>query len=573
MALNHADHTILIIDDDAPTLKALVSYLQGAGFKPLAARSGERGLDVARRSQPDLILLDVMMPGLDGFETCRRLKAEPTLKDIPIIFLTALSNTADKIRGFEAGAVDYITKPIQNQEVLARISAHLRLRQLTRRLEQKVQEQTQELTIAFKEARQLNRQLQQTNDELACEVAERKQIEEALKESQQMLQLILDHFPARVFWKDKALNFLGCNQLGAEAQGLSSPDEIIGKNDFDFFPPEEAERYRADDRQVIESGQAKLNFEEPQTRPDGSTGWLRTSKVQLRNADGAVIGVLGTCEDITDYKQTQEELKQYRERLEELVKERTRELEKAQAELVRQARLAALGKLTTVVSHEIRNPLSTIRASAFALDRKMRDKGFGVELALDRIQRNVTRCDNIIAELLDYTRSPELNLQTVCFDAWLKQVLAEQIIPADITLAVDLAANVDVLLDLERFRRVIVNLVDNACQAMPAESSPERPEAIVRIQSAVEDKKIKLSIIDNGAGIPPEVRPRIFEPLYSTKGFGVGLGLPIVNDIVKQHEGEIEVNSEVGRGTQMIVWLPLLASSRLCPAEDEKNEA
>jgi PAS domain S-box-containing protein len=144
---------------------------------------------------------------------------------------------------------------------------------------------------------------------IVTDITERKQAEKALQESRQRLLLILDHFPARVFWKDKNLDFLGCNQLHAEDRGLNSPDEIVGKNDYDFFPVEEAELYRADDRTVIISGKAKLNFEEPQTRFDGSTRWLRTSKVPLYDGDDHVIGILGTYEDITERKQAEEEIR------------------------------------------------------------------------------------------------------------------------------------------------------------------------------------------------------------------------------------------------------------------------
>ncbi|MCB0193285.1 MAG: hybrid sensor histidine kinase/response regulator [Anaerolineae bacterium] len=122
---NASGSTILIVDDNPTNLKVLFSYLKQTGFRTLIATSGQAAIQQVNRLPPDLILLDVMMPGIDGFETCRRLKENDLSKDIPIIFITALNDTANKVKGFEAGGVDYITKPFQQEEVLARINAHL----------------------------------------------------------------------------------------------------------------------------------------------------------------------------------------------------------------------------------------------------------------------------------------------------------------------------------------------------------------------------------------------------------------------------------------------------------------
>lgn len=129
--------TILIVDDNPTNLGVLFNTLNQAGFKVLVAEDGERALAQIHRAQPDIILLDVLMPGIDGFETCRRLKSSETVADIPVIFMTALSNTVDKIKGFEAGGVDYITKPLQHEEVLARVKTHLMIRQLHQQLEER----------------------------------------------------------------------------------------------------------------------------------------------------------------------------------------------------------------------------------------------------------------------------------------------------------------------------------------------------------------------------------------------------------------------------------------------------
>lgn len=126
---------VLIVDDIEENLKVLGDTLTQAGFHPLQAKSGERALQVAARAHPDLILLDIKMPGMDGFETIQRLKADPATADIPVIFISALNQIEDKVQGFRSGAVDYVSKPFQKEEVVARVGTHLRLRQALRNVE------------------------------------------------------------------------------------------------------------------------------------------------------------------------------------------------------------------------------------------------------------------------------------------------------------------------------------------------------------------------------------------------------------------------------------------------------
>ncbi|MGD1917462.1 MAG: response regulator [Pleurocapsa sp.] len=132
--LINSQATILIVDDTPNNLQVLFSYLETAGFKVLLAEDGESALQIAQSQTPDLILLDVLMPEVDGFETCSRLKSQRATKEIPIIFLTALSETVNKVQGFKLGGVDYITKPTEQEEVLARIQTHLNLQRMRRTL-------------------------------------------------------------------------------------------------------------------------------------------------------------------------------------------------------------------------------------------------------------------------------------------------------------------------------------------------------------------------------------------------------------------------------------------------------
>src|SRR5262245_45354935 len=125
--------SILLVDDDATHLEILRVTLEGRGYRLIVARSGEDALKVARRAHPGLILLDVVMPGIDGYETCRRLKDDPDTRDAAVIFLSALNDAKDKVRGFEAGAVDFVTKPFQGDEVLARVHTHLSIQHVLRR--------------------------------------------------------------------------------------------------------------------------------------------------------------------------------------------------------------------------------------------------------------------------------------------------------------------------------------------------------------------------------------------------------------------------------------------------------
>jgi two-component system sensor histidine kinase/response regulator len=145
--------TILIVDDTPANLRALADCITTAGYALMVAEDGEEALAQTRHAVPDLILLDVMMPGLDGFETCRRLKQAHDTRDVPVIFMTALADTAEKIQGFQAGAVDYLTKPIQHEEALARVRTHLTLRHLRRQLETELALKQQFMRIAAHDLR------------------------------------------------------------------------------------------------------------------------------------------------------------------------------------------------------------------------------------------------------------------------------------------------------------------------------------------------------------------------------------------------------------------------------------
>ncbi|MDM8554273.1 response regulator [Desulfococcaceae bacterium HSG7] len=166
--------TVLIVDDEPRNLDVLHNYLQKSGFKVLVAINGEEALIRVSRTMPDLILLDVNLPGIDGFEVCRRIKALDASKDIPVIFITVEIDTVDKVKGLEIGAVDYITKPFQPEEVVARINKHLSISKL-------------------------QQQLEEQNDRLQQEIAERKQVEKLLRKSEKKYKALFNNAQVALF--------------------------------------------------------------------------------------------------------------------------------------------------------------------------------------------------------------------------------------------------------------------------------------------------------------------------------------------------------------------------------------
>jgi len=276
------------------------------------------------------------------------------------------------------------------------------------------------------------------------------------------------------------------------------------------------------------------------------------------------LGVLysGFNEMLTQIQSRDQTLEQYRSNLEELVNERTRELEAAQKELVSKEKLAIMGTLSAMVSHEIRNPLGTIRNTIFNIKQLVSKNNYDLEPELDRIERNVVRCDHIIEELLDFTRLQEKNFEPVNIDPWLNELIDEQSIPEAMTVTINLKAQVVVHIDNESFRRAVINVIQNGIQAMTKTKSGKKSEHFkqkdmkLTVESRVHQGRLELVITDNGEGIPQANLDKIYEPLYSTKSFGVGLGLPIVKGIMEQHLGGIEIDSQVGTGTKVTLWLP-----------------
>lgn len=271
-------------------------------------------------------------------------------------------------------------------------------------------------------------------------------------------------------------------------------------------------------------------------------------------------------QDITVRKAAEAQIERLNLELEGRVAARTEELRVAQAELIRKNRLAVLGQLTATVSHELRNPLGAIANSLYVLKQGLDPDDPRLPRAVDRIERCVGRCDRIVDEMLEYARSRPLRLERTRLGPWLHEIIGELTLPPGVQVVVETeppAASARI--DRDAMRRAVLNLLENAAQAMapaaPHDASVPAAELVVRCRR--DGDTVAVTIEDCGCGIPEAVLPKIFEPLFSTKSFGVGLGLPIVKRILDSHGGSVTLrNREDCSGV----------SARMCfPADPESG--
>jgi signal transduction histidine kinase len=420
---------ILLVDDTPTNLKVLAEALHGQGWKTLMAADGESAIEQVEYLRPDLILLDVMMPGIDGFETCRRLKANPDTQDIPVIFMTALSDTVDKVRGLELGAVDYVTKPFQHEEVIARTKLHLRLSQLTYKLEQEVQSRTEALSSSLQ-------QLQQTQ-----------------------LQLV----------QSEKMSTLGQLVAGIGHE-INNPIGFINGN------LKYVQEYANDVFRLLALYQAKL------PNPDAELADL-IDEIDLPYLIGDMPQMLGS------------------------MKEGVSRLQEISLSL----RTFARSDTATMVDYQVEDGLnSTLMLLGHRL--KADDRRPAIQI------------------IKDFQKTPKVR----CYAGQLNQV----------------------------FMNLFANAID-ALDDVNEGKSYQELEAIpnqITVTTELKGKELVIRIGDNGIGIDAQIREKIFEPSFTTKavGKGTGLGLPISQQIIEaKHKGKLDCFSEVGKGTEFVITLPI----------------
>jgi PAS domain S-box-containing protein len=381
-----------------------------------------------------------------------------------------------------------------------------------------------------------------------------------LDDPTRLLQLVMDNIPQFIFWKDRNSVYLGCNAKVAQAAGVGRPENIVGKTDFDLaWKREEAEFFREVDERVMSSDTAEYHIIEPQQNAEGKQAWLETNKIPLHDAAGNVVGILGTYEDITTRKQSEEALRHAQ-------------------------KMDSIGQLAGGVAHDFNNMLVGILGAAELLRRGKLGAPESTAL-LDLIVHSGQRAADLTGKLLTFSRRGRMQARVLDVHQAIDDALA--ILSRSIDRRVEIRKSFCsepplVRGDPAELESAILNLGINARDAMPEGGILEITTSTLELdaqecQTPSGDlqpgRYVEIQVRDTGHGIPEEIRARVFEPFFTTKGqgLGTGLGLAAVYGAVTEHGGAITLRSEVGTGTLFRILLPLARGDTLQPlASDQK---
>ena len=518
--------------------------LEQANCEARVATSGEEALDTLRRAHEagdtiDLVLLDIMMPGMDGYEVIARVKASPELRNTSFIVTTALNSVSSKTLGLGMGADDYLTKPFDPRELLARIDAVMRIR----RSEQALRRRNQELAALI----EINRVVTSSLDLDEVLEATMRGIREIMKVEGGSL-VLLDEESGKLTYR-KTL----------------SPDDgwVTGK------PIDPGEGLLG---HVVATGEPKLvNDVERDPHFSGDPGDEASAVVPqavlcapliIHERTIGAIEVINKLDGLFDEQDLDlltamaasvavavDNANLYAE-----LADFAKELERSQAKLVQAEKMAAIGRLAASLAHEINNPLQAIHNSLFL----SRHRGLGEERRAEYLamaQSEVEQLIEIVQRMLDFYRPSRGSARSADLNDVVENVLAlarKRLQHGDVRvhtyLSDDLAA---IPIVSDQISQVLLNLVINAVEAMPAGG-----DLWLETGRSGDGDGLWLSVRDSGPGLSLEQRSSLFEPFYTTKPKGTGLGLAISYGIVERHGGTIEVSSQAGEGTTFTVRLP-----------------
>jgi PAS domain S-box-containing protein len=388
------------------------------------------------------------------------------------------------------------------------------------------------------------------------DITERKQAEEKLVQSHELLANLARLVPGVIY------------QYRLYPDGRSAfPYASPGMNDIYEVTPEDVQedaspvfgRLHPDDydhvaNAIQESARTLQEFycEFRVILPRQGLRWRWSQAHPERMADGGTLWH-GIISDVTERKQAQEEIQQLNAELEKRVEQRTRQLRSAQEQLVRQERLATLGQLAGSIGHELRNPLGVISNAVYYLKMSQPEASEKVKEYLDIIDNETRISDKIVTDLLDFTRIKSVNREPAAVSELINQTLERYPAPLVVQVTLEIPADLPrIYADPQHVMQVIGNLVVNAYQAM--ETSDTRQ---LTVSATVQSDMIRIEVRDTGTGIPPENMDKLFEPLFTTKTKGIGLGLAVSKKLAEANGGRIEAQSEPGKGSTFIVYLPV----------------
>jgi len=391
------------------------------------------------------------------------------------------------------------------------------------------------------------------NRDVSREIAAREEL--ALKE--QEYRYLFDNTQVGLMMLNEKGVVLNINQTGANMHGRD-PGEMMGRIITEFIPKTERgaalEAFSKAYRTVKAQKTNFVNIESHIARLETPQGprYLRLVPNAIKVMEnGKMVGILNTVLDITESHTLQKELERHQLQLQQLVDERTVEIQTLQEEMLRNERLTTLGRLTSTVSHEIRNPLGTINSSFYFINERLKEKDDGISRALSRGFRAIRKCDGILEEMLDFTRTNGLEKRTLDISSWLENLLDKVKAPKNVSIIRMIDSGLSAPVDAGRLHRCVKNVLENSLTAIREEN-----EGIIRVSARMSGERLEISIRDNGPGISKRLGKRVFDPLYSTKQNGIGMGLPVCGQVMELHGGSIVLRSDKGRGTTVLLYLP-----------------
>ena len=398
------------------------------------------------------------------------------------------------------------------------------------------------------------------------DITDRKRAEELSRESEARFRVIFEQAAVGVAQTDSQTGaYLQINQKHCDILGYTRA-EMLQKTFQDITHPDDLQADLDEMRRLREGEIRSFAMEKRYIRKDGSIVWVNLTVSPMWQPGEVPSYRIAVIEDITERKRAQAALQEYSDRLEQMVEERTSELRGAQDRLLHQERLTVLGQIAGGIGHELRSPLGAIKNAAYLLNLSLQSSDPDIQETLQILNRQVDASDRIITSLLDLARpKPPFRRATDLRDT-IDAALSQAMIPENVTVCRQCDDALPVLLaDPAQLEIVFHNLIRNAVQAMPNGGQ-------LTIATRGSDDEVSIAFSDTGGGIAPEDLAKIFQPLFSTKSRGLGIGLALGKLLVDGHHGRIDVTSQVGAGTTFVVCLPRSGQAQDLPLPEGRNE-